>query len=74
MIRFTDNGPGIPEENQKRLFEPFFTTKVNRTGLGLSLSYGIVKEHGGTIHVKSKVGSATTFDIEIPVLRESVAR
>src|SRR3990170_39949 len=74
MIRFTDNGPGIPEENQKRLFEPFFTTKVNSTGLGLSLSYGIVKEHGGTIHVKSKVGSATTFDIEIPVLRESVAR
>jgi PAS domain S-box-containing protein len=74
MIRFTDNGPGIPEENQKRLFAPFFTTKVNRAGLGLSLSYGIVKEHGGTIHVKSKVGSATTFDIEIPVLKESVAR
>ena len=74
MIRFTDNGPGIPEENQKRLFEPFFTTKVNRTGLGLSLSYGIVKEHGGTIHVKSKAGYATTFDIEIPVLKESVAR
>lgn len=74
LVEISDNGPGISEDNQKRLFEPFFTTKVNRIGLGLSLSYGIVKEHGGAISVKSKAGSAATFVIEIPVIREFVVR
>jgi two-component system NtrC family sensor kinase len=68
-IIFQDNGPGIPEENLKKIFNPFFTTKEvgKGTGLGLSLCYGIVSEHGGTITPQSKPGEGATFVIEIPV-------
>jgi len=68
-IEFTDTGEGIPEENLTRIFDPFFTTKdVGKgTGLGLATSYGIVKDHGGKISVKSKVGEGTTFAIELPI-------
>ncbi|MDY7579659.1 ATP-binding protein [Herbaspirillum sp. RTI4] len=68
-IRFTDSGCGIPEENMARIFEPFFTTKPigSGTGLGLSLSYGILQKHGGRIEVQSTVGTGTTFTICLPV-------
>lgn len=68
-INIADTGCGIPEENLGRLFDPFFTTKeVGRgTGLGLAVSYGIIERHGGTIHVKSKLGRGTTFIIWLPL-------
>jgi len=55
-ISFTDDGPGISEENLKRIFDPFFTTKEvgKGTGLGLSICHGIVSEHGGKIYVKNE--------------------
>ncbi|MBF0472634.1 MAG: peptidylprolyl isomerase [Nitrospirae bacterium] len=68
-ISVSDNGSGINEENLKDIFIPFFTTKEvgKGTGLGLSISYDIIKEHDGTIEVKSKVGVGTTFTIKIPI-------
>ena len=71
-ITIEDNGPGIPEANLSKVFDPFFTTKEvgNGTGLGLSLCYGIIKEHGGTIIVRSKLGAGTTFVIELPLASE----
>ncbi|MBI3450883.1 MAG: response regulator [Acidobacteria bacterium] len=64
----TDTGPGIPAESLRKIFDPFFSTKPvgEGTGLGLSIAYGTVQEHGGTIHARSRVGSGTTFVIEIP--------
>jgi two-component system NtrC family sensor kinase len=69
VIEFTDTGCGIPEEIINKIFDPFFTTKEvgEGTGLGLSMSYGIIKDHGGTIDIRSKVGEGTTFIIELPV-------
>jgi signal transduction histidine kinase/CheY-like chemotaxis protein len=68
-----DNGPGIAEENLSKIFDPFFTTKAvgQGTGLGLSLCYGIIKEHGGTIVPHSKPGEGATFMIELPITREA---
>jgi len=73
-VEIIDNGPGIPEKYQTRIFDPFFTTKDvgSGTGLGLSLSYGIIKEHGGDIFVRSRPGKrGSHFFIEIPVIREN---
>lgn len=69
VVSFTDDGEGIKDENMKKLFQPFFTTKEvgMGTGLGLSLCFGIVKRHGGTISVKSKYGSGASFIIELPI-------
>ncbi len=66
---FVDNGPGIPEKNMNKIFDPFFTTKdVGKgTGIGLSLSYGVVQSHGGSIRVQSEEGKGATFTIELPV-------
>jgi len=63
-----DNGPGISEENLARIFDPFFTTKKvgQGTGLGLSLCYGIIKEHGGNIKPSSRPGEGAKFTIELP--------
>lgn len=69
-----DTGHGIPEENLGKIFDPFFTTKgqevsgVAGTGLGLSVSYGIIQNHGGRISVESVVGKGTTFTVELPIL------
>jgi signal transduction histidine kinase len=67
-IQFRDTGHGIPEAELGRIFDPFFTTKAskNGTGLGLSLSYGIIQNHGGTIRVESQVSKGTTFTIRLP--------
>ena len=68
-ISFKDNGVGIPQKNFSKLFEPFFTTKSKGkgVGLGLSVAYGIIEEHGGSIHVNSKEGKGTTFNIQLPL-------
>ena len=68
-ISFGDTGCGIADENLVRVFEPFFTTgdAGEGSGLGLSVSYGIVKEHGGDINVESKVGVGSTFTVLLPV-------
>jgi signal transduction histidine kinase len=65
----SDNGCGMSEATLKNIFDPFFTTKreCGGIGLGLSITYGIIKEHEGTIEVNSKVGEGTTFTIHIPV-------
>jgi two-component system NtrC family sensor kinase len=70
-ITFSDTGMGIQEENLEKIFDPFFTTKDtgHGVGLGLAISYGIIKEHGGTISVESEVGRGTTFVVRIPVAK-----
>jgi signal transduction histidine kinase len=67
-IRVKDNGPGIPDSIKDKIFQPFFTTKPTGqgTGLGLSLSYDIVKAHGGELRADSVEGEGTVFTIEIP--------
>lgn len=73
-VSISDTGHGIAPENLNRIFEPFFTTKPvgSGTGLGLSLSYGIVKKHGGDIRVSSQLGCGTTFTIVLPIDPASV--
>jgi two-component system NtrC family sensor kinase len=66
-ITFTDTGVGISKENIPRLFDPFFTTKSFGTGLGLAVSYGIIRQRGGTILVRSEVGKGTVFTVRIPL-------
>ncbi len=70
QLSISDNGCGIPEKDLEKIFLPYFTTKSvgEGTGLGLAVVYGIVKEHGGDIHVISDYGRGTTFDILIPAL------
>ena len=69
-VSFSDDGPGIPEENLNRIFDPFFTTKdVGKgTGLGLSICYGIMQEHGGSIYAESKSDMGATFIIDLPII------
>ena len=62
----TDTGPGIPAEEISKIFDPFFTTKRTGTGLGLSVTYGIIQEHGGTVDVQSRPGDGTTFILSFP--------
>jgi two-component system NtrC family sensor kinase len=70
QVVIRDNGPGIAPENLRKIFDPFFTTKQvgQGTGLGLSLCYGIIKEHGGKITPSSAPGEGATFTIELPIL------
>jgi two-component system NtrC family sensor kinase len=69
-----DNGVGIPADHLNKIFDPFFTTKASSrgTGLGLAVSYGIIREHAGEIRVESRVGQGTTFRLEFPAARKPV--
>jgi PAS domain S-box-containing protein len=70
MIRLViaDTGPGIPAETLSRIFDPFFTTKRSGTGLGLSVTYGIIQDHGGKVDVQSSPDRGTTFTLTFPAL------
>lgn len=70
-VEIGDNGCGIPAGNMKKIFEPFYTTGTSGTGLGLSVSYGIIKNHEGDIDVFSEVAKGTRFTIQFPVLAEN---
>ena len=69
-----DTGTGIDPAHLKHVFDPFFTTKGNHrgTGLGLAVSYGIVREHSGRMGVDSKPGEGTSFSIELPLARKPI--
>jgi signal transduction histidine kinase len=73
-VLISDSGPGVDEGLQEKIFEPFFTTKTTGegTGLGLSVSYAIVKEHQGSIRVSSTPGEGATFTLRFPALAEAV--
>src|SRR5215472_2623009 len=73
-IEVADTGAGISREHIHRIFDPFFTTKASGrgTGLGLSVSYGIIKEHAGKIDVRSTPGKGTSFHVEFPAVRKPV--
>ncbi|GLR70433.1 sensor histidine kinase [Agaribacter marinus] len=72
-ITVSDNGKGMPEDVRKKIFDPFFTTKPVGvgTGLGLSVSFGIIEKHQGTIKVKSEEGKGTTFIVCLPIEAET---
>ncbi len=72
IISIKDSGQGIEEDKVSKIFDPFFTTKPvgEGTGLGLSVSYGIVQKHGGRIEVQSKVGEGALFRIVLPIVKE----
>ncbi|HFB99016.1 MAG TPA: histidine kinase, partial [Bryobacterales bacterium] len=74
QVDVADTGKGIPPEILSRIYDPFFTTKPAKrgTGLGLSVTYGIVREHGGTIEVESLPGAGTCFHLDFPVARKPV--
>jgi PAS domain S-box-containing protein len=70
-IEVNDDGVGMPEAIKHRIFDPFFTTKgVQRSGLGLSISYGIINRHHGQIHVQTQEGRGTSFMIKLPIARQ----
>jgi two-component system NtrC family sensor kinase len=66
LLEITDSGPGIPPEARAHIFEPFFTTKPDGTGLGLSVSYGIIAAHGGTITIPKSSAEGTMFRVALP--------
>jgi PAS domain S-box-containing protein len=71
VVRIQDNGEGIPDEHIRKIYDPFFSTKAvgEGTGLGLSVSYGIIQEHSGRISVDSEHGRGTVFTVELPLKR-----
>jgi signal transduction histidine kinase len=78
-VRVSDTGSGIPAEHIQRIYDPFFTTKTapkegqsRGTGLGLSVTYGIIQEHAGKIRVESTPGAGTTFALDFPLTRKAV--
>jgi signal transduction histidine kinase len=78
-VTVSDSGPGIAQEHIHRIYDPFFTTKTavadgqkRGTGLGLSVTYGIIQEHAGKIRVESSPEHGTTFYIDFPMLRKAV--
>ncbi len=68
VVQFQDTGVGIPQEDLIKIFDPFYTTKEKGTGLGLAVSYNIVKKMNGTLTVESQAGKGTIFTITLPVL------
>ena len=78
IVTISDTGMGIAQEHIERIYDPFFTTKHSPrdgrrgTGLGLSVTYGIIQEHAGKIRVESKLGSGTTFYLDFPLMRKAV--
>ncbi len=72
-VEVKDTGPGISEENLEKIFDPFFTTKEtgHGVGLGLAISFGIIKEHNGNISVESTPGKGATFTVSLPVIVET---
>ncbi|MBL7226204.1 MAG: PAS domain-containing protein [Desulfobacteraceae bacterium] len=74
VVRVQDTGVGISKENRAALFEPFFTTKKKGKGVGLGLSvvYGIIEDHKGSINVESEAGRGTTFVVEIPLDQQGI--
>ncbi len=80
QVTVADTGTGIAQEHIPRIYDPFFTTKTKPktghsggTGLGLSVTYGIIQEHAGKIRVNSKPGEGTTFTMEFPLIRKAVS-
>jgi signal transduction histidine kinase len=78
-VRVSDSGTGIAQEHIQRIYDPFFTTKTSPssgqrrgTGLGLSVTYGIIQEHAGKISVESRRNEGTTFVLEFPMLKKAV--
>lgn len=74
LVEVADNGVGIPADHLAKIFDPFFTTKATSrgTGLGLAVTYGIIREHSGKIFVESAVGKGTSFRLEFPIARKPV--
>lgn len=74
FVSISDNGEGMPEEALKKIFDPFFTTRrPERTGLGMSASYGIVTRHGGSINIESKIGKGSIFTLKFPFSKVKVS-
>jgi PAS domain S-box-containing protein len=80
-VRVSDTGSGIAQENIQRIYDPFFTTKTSPaegqsrgTGLGLSVTYGIIQEHAGNIRVESRPGEGTTFTLDFPLISTSTRK
>jgi signal transduction histidine kinase len=73
LVKLADTGCGIKREHLDQIFEPFFSTKPvgQGTGLGLSVSYGILRQHGGSVEVESEVGKGTTFTVVLPSLQDT---
>ena len=70
LVEVGDNGVGIPDTVKDKIFEPFFTTKEigQGMGLGLAITYGIVKDYGGDIRIDSRAGTGTTFQVSFPAV------
>ncbi|MFI5354035.1 MAG: sensor histidine kinase, partial [Desulfobaccales bacterium] len=75
-VKVSDTGKGIPKENLSQIFEPFFTTKktCSGAGLGLSVVYGIVRDHKGSIKVDSVVGQGTSFTVRLSAFKPGEER
>ncbi len=71
VVELEDNGCGIPGDRLKKIFEPFYTTKSTGTGLGLSVSYGIIKNHKGSIKIFSEPGTGTIISMTFPIMTET---
>ncbi len=67
IVQFEDTGTGIPREDLLKIFDPFYTTKEKGTGLGLAVSYNIIKKMSGTLTVESEAGKGSLFTITIPI-------
>src|SRR6185436_17372147 len=76
VLEINDDGPGIPEDLQPKIFDPFFTTKEvgKGTGLGLTVAYAIIQEHGGRIRLESRPAGGASFYVELPVAGATPAK